>query len=388
MQRSDNQLENTIGIGFFLTDTPGIGGFLRKRFEDFVVKEVPVEKSENEEGDYTHFTLKKTNWDTIRSISALSKALGVSRKRFGFAGTKDRRAITSQRMAVWNVSPERLRVVKIKDLALTDFKKSDERLLVGDLLGNEFEITVRDPKIKEEAVLRECWKQIVERGVPNYFGYQRFGLIRPNTHLVGRLLLKGDIKGAVMSYLTDYYPGEGDDAREARKGLKETMDFKAALKSFPKRLSYEKTMIDQLHNNPTDFAGAFRRLHKKLRQLFIHGYQSYIFNKILSAMIRNEFEINGREIPLFGYQSTFSQGSQGEIEKRILEEENTSFDEFKIRSLPELSSRGAMRNASLKTDVSWDIGGGDSIQFKFFLSKGNYATMIMREFMKTDPLSY
>jgi tRNA pseudouridine13 synthase len=202
------------------------------------------------------------------------------------------------------------------------------------------------------------------------------------------MLLKGEIKGAVMSYLTDYYPGERDDAREARKELKKSQDFKAALKSFPKRLSYEKVMIDHLHNNPTDFAGAFRRLHKKLRQMFVHGYQSYIFNRILSRMIGNEIEIIGKEIPLFGYQSTFSLGSQGEIEKSVLEEENTRLGEFKIASLPELSSRGAMRMASLKTNLSWEMGKEGSVQFKFFLPKGNYATMVMREFMKTDPLNY
>ncbi len=85
MLRTNHSLEDTVGIRYFLTDTPGIGGHLRREFSDFQVSEVPVEKQADEDGDYTHFTLEKTNWDTIRAISALSRAVGVSRKRFGFA---------------------------------------------------------------------------------------------------------------------------------------------------------------------------------------------------------------------------------------------------------------------------------------------------------------
>jgi tRNA pseudouridine13 synthase len=127
MKRSNIPLENTIGIKFFVTDTPGIGGYLKREFNDFFVREVPIEKKEDETGDYTHFTLEKTNWDTIRAISALSRAVGVSRKRFGFAGTKDKKAVTTQVMAVWRVEPERLKTIKIKDLKLWDFKKSSEQ---------------------------------------------------------------------------------------------------------------------------------------------------------------------------------------------------------------------------------------------------------------------
>jgi tRNA pseudouridine13 synthase len=388
MLRSKHPLENTIGIRYFISNTPGIGGFLKRNFEDFKVKEISNKKNEDENGDYTHFTLEKTNWDTIRAISALSRTLGVSRKRFGFAGTKDKRAVTAQRMGVWNVSPEKLGEVKVKDLRLYDFMRSNEKILVGDLIGNEFEVRVRDPEVKDESVIETGKQEIEDSGVPNYFGYQRFGVIRPNTHIIGKFLLNGDVEGGIMSYLADYYDGEKEDAREARKGLKETGDFKEALKTFPKRLGYERTMIDSLYKNPSDFAGAFRRLHKKLRQLFIHGYQSYLFNLILSRMIENDMDVHNTIIPLFGYQSAFSDGEQGEIEKNVLDEAGIDIGEFKIKSFPELSSRGAFRNATLETKIEYQILEDNSLLFNFSLPKGNYATMVMREFMKADPLNY
>jgi tRNA pseudouridine13 synthase len=320
MLQTNYPLEDKVGIRYFITDTPGIGGQLRRKFDDFQVSEVPVKKRVDPEGDYTHFTLEKTNWDTIRAISAMSRSVGVSRKRFGFAGTKDKRAVTRQRMAVWNVPPERLESIQVKDLRIYDLNQSSERILVGDLLGNEFEITVRELLSTEKSVIEQCIDQIHSRGVPNYFGYQRFGLQRPNTHIVGRKLVEGNIEGAVMSYLADYYDGERDDAREARRSLKETGDFKQALADFPKRLGYERTMLDHLYKNPTDFAGALRRLHKKLRQLLVHGYQSYLFNLVLSQMIEDKIDIHKVDIPLFGYKSRYTEGRQGEIEKSVLED--------------------------------------------------------------------
>ncbi len=388
MLRTNHSLENTVGIRYYITNTPGIGGYLRQAFEDFQVSEVPVEKQLDPEGEYTHFTLEKTNWDTIRAISALSRAVRVSRKRFGFGGTKDKRAVTRQRMAVWNVPPERLESVKVKDLRVYDLNRSSERILLGDLIGNEFEITVREPEITDESTIEQCRDHIHKSGVANYFGYQRFGLQRPNTHVVGRKIVEGDIKGAVMSYLADYYEGERGDAREARRNLKETGDFKRALETFPKRLGYERTMLDYLNKNQTDFVGALRRLHKKLRQLLVHGYQSYLFNLVLSGIIEENVDIRNVSLPLFGYKSRFTDGRQGEIERSVLESEAMDFRSFKIKSMPELSSRGSHRTASLETEVSYEIREDESIKFKFFLPKGNYATMIMREFMKTDPMNY
>jgi len=388
MQRTNHPLEETVGIRYFITDTPGIGGKLRREFEDFQVSEVGVEKQLDSEGEYTHFTLEKTNWDTIRAISALSRAVGVSRKRIGFAGTKDKRAVTRQRMAIWNVPIEKLESARVKDIRLYDFTRSSERILVGDLVGNEFEITVREPELVDDTIIARCRDQIHLKGIPNYFGYQRFGLQRPNTHVVGRKLVEGDVEGAVMSYLADYYDGERDDARDARRSLKETGDFKQALTDFPKRLGYERTMLDRLYKNPTDFAGALRRLHKKLRQLLVHGYQSYLYNLTLSRMIEEELEIHKVEIPLFGYKSRFTVGRQGEIEQEVLESTGLDFRSFKINSMPELSPRGSYRTASLETKITYEITDENTLKFKFFLPKGNYATMIMREFMKTDPMNY
>ena len=389
MMKSPYELDHHLGLDYFTTDTRGIGGRLRTTIEDFIVNELYEDTGDVLEGEYTHFTLQKKNWDTHRAIKLIGKHLGVSHKRFGFAGTKDKRAVTSQRVAVWNVDPEDLKRVDIKDITLSNFKQSDKRISLGESLGNGFEIVVRD--IKNEESLEDISIQLKESGVPNYFGYQRFGVTRPNTHLVGREILNGNLKSAVLSYIGRPYKSEREDVYEARKFVDETLDFKKALEIFPKRLNYERSMLDALSKNPNDFAGALRRLPKKLRWMLVHAYQSFLFNMILSLSI--EMEINVDKIPLFGYESSFSTGRLGEIEKSVLEKTGISFDHFKIPTMPELSSRGFLREAFIKIDPGFEIMEDElfdtkKVLIKFSLPTGSYATVVMREFMKTNPLNY
>ncbi|MFQ6135695.1 MAG: tRNA pseudouridine(13) synthase TruD [Candidatus Hydrothermarchaeales archaeon] len=394
--KSNYGIDKIIGLDYFITDTKGIGGRLRQRIEDFSVEELFDPAEEDPKGEYTHFILEKRDWETLKAIKVIAKALRVSRKRFGFAGTKDKRAVTRQRVAVWKVEPEELAKVKIKDLSLSGFRKSDKRVNLGDAEGNIFRVIVRaleDGEDLKDTVL-ETETQLHERGIPNYFGYQRFGVVRPNTHIVGEELIKGDIKGAVMAYLCNPFENEKEDAYNARRLLEETGDIKVALKTFPTRLNYERAMLEHLSHHPNDYVGALRRLPKKLRWMLVHAYQSYLFNKILSKMIGEGVTIRHRKVPLFGFDSEFSEGEQGDMERSILEEESVSLGDFKIPSMPELSLKGRLREACIETDIDTKIGEDELNEnrlkcvVEFSLPTGSYATTLLREFMKTDPLNY
>ncbi len=392
--RSPYELDRILGMEQFITTTPGVGGKLRILVEDFIVEE-RFEPCNDGEGEYVHFILEKYNWDTIRAITQLSRVLRVSLKRFGYAGTKDKRALTRQRVSAWRISEEELSKVSIPGLKLYGFTRCRERVNLGDLLGNEFTIAVR--RLTGEALeetLVQTTEQLHERGVPNYFGYQRFGTVRPNTHLVGKAIVQGNLEEAVMLYLARPYPKERSDAYEARKFLDETRDYRRALELFPSRLHYERNMLDSLSKNPRDFAGALRRLPKKLRRMLVHAYQSYLFNRILSKLIEEEIDIREREIPLFGYDSEFSPGRQGEIEREVLEDEGVSLENFKIKPLPELTMSGSKRRAAVSTEISYSLGEDElhadmkKLVVRFFLPPGSYATSLLREYMKADPLDY
>lgn len=394
--RSPYQLDQHLGLRYFISSSPGLNGKLRQLISDFCVEEV-FEPLENENGEYIHFTLEKENWDTIRAIDAIARALGVSRKRFGYAGTKDKRAITKQRVSLWGVERERLEALNIKGIKLYNFVESTRRVNLGDMEGNSFTITLRKVAGGEnyvEEVMGETAGELSRHGVPNYFGYQRFGTVRPNTHLVGREILLGNLEGAVMEYLAHPYPREREDAWKARRELSESRDFKNALEIFPKRLNYERRMLDSLYKNPRDFAGAIRRLPKKLRRMLVHAYQSYIFNEVLNRAIEEGLELKGESIKLLGHSSGFSGGKLGEIEGEILGKEVVSLEDFKVGSMPELSVAGGSRKAALSTQVDFGVEEDEQnpdmlkVYFSFFLPPGSYATTVLREFMKADPMNY
>ena len=379
--KSPYKLDEFLGLEYFITDTKGIGGKLRVFVKDFYVEELPLDNYEEGE-DYLHFILEKTNWDTLQAIKVIAKALRVSHKRLCFAGTKDKRAVTRQRVAVWKINEEQLRKVRIKDINIYIIGRGG-RIYLGDAKGNKFRVVVREIITENFQEIFKTREELLERGIPNYFGYQRFGTTRPNTHLVGKEIIRGNLGEAVLAYLGKPFETESKEAYEARKILEESHNYKKALDIFPKNLRYERAMLNHLVKNPNDYAGALRRLPLKLRRMLVHAYQSYLFNKTLSKIIAMREEIKGKKIPLIGYETDL-----GEIEKEILEKEEVEKENFKIKSMPELTLKGLDRDACIETDIKVEPLDENACVFEFSLPKGSYATVVSREFMKTEPLDY
>ncbi|MFB0561623.1 MAG: tRNA pseudouridine(13) synthase TruD [Candidatus Lokiarchaeia archaeon] len=453
------ELESILGIEFFGTKSEGIGGCLRKRWEDFVVEEITPQKeiiqalgteaqvnSLNDEyinggeGKYTIFTLERhAMYNTFEALDRMARRLGLSIKRFSYAGVKDKRAVTTQRVSAWRVDPERLRKLNIKALYIRDITRSEDPVKLGDLWGNHFRITVREINLEkskvEESVKQTCHEIDDLGGVPNFFGYQRFGVQRPLSHLVGIKLLKNDFREAAMLFLAKAYPLEREDAQEARNYLFETEDFAGSVEKFPKRLNYERVMLKHLSQHPNDILGAFRRLPRGLLRMFIHAVQSYLFNRILSLRYKYGFPLNraipgdivnsvdnispndyilvteetvskineeiksgklGVSIPLIGYDSILPENKPRDMVEKILQEEELNPSMFRLQSVPEISSRGMFRLIILRIsdlkilDINGDEISDDATKLtvSFSLPKGSYATVVLREFMKTDPIKY
>jgi len=398
------RIEFEVGIGAYKSKTLGIGGRIKEIPEDFIVEEITLEGRileadlnfdsnatnsdkicDDAEMEYLHFTLQKRNWDTLRAIREISKRLKISRKRFGFAGTKDKRAVTTQRVSVWRKTIHDLEKIRITDIVLRDFKYRNERINLGDLWGNRFTIRIRNIDLEHDEIVDRISRIINELDgkIPNFFGPQRFGTTRPITHLVGKEILKGNFERAVMLYIAEVFDEESRESRDARAILKENMDFKSALRKFPKYLGYEKAMLNFLVRNSNDFIGALRRLPKRLRMMFIHAYQSYIFNKSLSRYIIDGIFVE--KLPLVGYETEID-----EITSEILEEEGISREHFRVNRMPELSSRGSYRDCfvdfknfkliSIENDKLNE--GKLSVVIQFSLPRGSYATILIRELTK------
>jgi len=304
------KLEQEIGILCYKSKTGGIGGRIKQIPEDFIVEEIAEDgkvlevdknltESNSQAGEFIHFTLQKNNWDTHRAMKEISKRLGVSRNRLSFAGTKDKRAVTTQRASAWNIKEEDLEKVNIKDIQLREFSYSNDRIDLGDLQGNRFAITIRNLDLDEDSIKNviNSTTDELKAGFPNFFGVQRFGTTRPITHLVGKEIIKQNFREAVMLYLTRTYPDEPEETKQAREFLRKTEDFNEALKKFPRNLGYELSILNYLIQNPDNFPGALRSLPKKLGTMFLHAYQSYIFNRALSRYIMEGLDIERLPLP-------------------------------------------------------------------------------------------
>jgi tRNA pseudouridine13 synthase len=372
------------GMEEYLSATEGIGGTLKGQAKDFQVMEVTPEgkvldleidtPGDMSPGDYTHFTLVKENWDTMRAVGEIAKRLSVSRNRLAFAGTKDRRAITAQRVSAYRAPIERLKDVRIKDITLKDFSYSDENLGLGSLKGNRFKITVRGvsggAKERIDATAAE-----LEAGFPNYYGLQRFGELRPITHEVGRHMLKGDFESAVMTYVAKSFDGEDEAATDLRLELSKTRDFQAALNGFPDSFGYEKAMLNHMVQHGDDWAGALRTLPKSLQMMFVHAYQSHVFNRALSECIRRGLTVE--RLPLVGVDVP-----PDDISARMMDADGIRREDFSLKGMEELRSRGERRECFTPAlDFRYALQDG-AATFEFTLGRGSYATVFLREFMK------
>lgn len=376
------------GIKGFATE--GIGGRIKTFPEDFIVEEIgfggkiytagynfidalfdilPKTKKE-----HLHLTLVKRNYTTERAISQLSHALRISRTRFGFAGTKDKKAVTSQRISIWNVDLQKVKNLKLKDILLKNFSYGDARIKLGDLTGNRFTITIRDTKNSED--INEKLASFSEHGVPNFFGPQRFGIQRTLNHLIGKQLLLGNFEGAAMIFLTES-GNENQEAKSAREfAAKNWGKWNEILKIWPKTLGLEAAVLNYLVKYPKDYANAIRKLPKNIRRMFVHSFQSFIFNKTLSELIESKIEIP-KKLPIIGYDTKL-EGTVGNIIRNLLKEEQIRLEEFRLRRMPEISEPGTERDSTVFPKNFKVLGLKDKIlKIMFDLDKGSYATTLL-----------
>jgi tRNA pseudouridine13 synthase len=420
MKESSYPLEQMLGMRYYASDTPGIGGRLRNLPEDFVVEEVPC--ATGTEGPFLICRLTKRDWDQQRAIREVARQLGISYKRIGFGGTKDKHAVTSQLISIRDIAPDAIGQVRLGDLELEPVGRSSFPITLGSHQANRFTITIRDAEPAGLADVVGEVSRVCGIAVPNYFGIQRFGVIRPVTHTTGALILKGDYEGAVFRYIGAAFPGEPEEARQARADFLETRDPRDALRKFPLPLSYERAMLHHLSVHPDDYQGALLVLPPKLLSMLVSAYQSFLFNCVLSLRIETGGSLldpapgdrllfsSGREDRVTGQnrESARVQVSRGRCRvvlrmpgcqednpdfsdtaamAPLLERDGITREDFcRVSDLLKTRFSGASRPISLSTGVDAALD-GQVVVLSFELAPGQYATTVCREYMKGDPLT-
>jgi len=390
-------LDSQIGISVYSTKFNGIGGKIRVTPEDFEVSEKISEKtlnSINQEDGYAVYKLQKKRIDTNHALSDIFRKKGIRLKSLGL---KDASAITEQFVcsgnkgkAIEDYSTEKYSLRKIGFVKKPLSKK--------DMIGNHFKIKISD--CSDGLSSFEESDRIL-----NFYGYQRFGSKRPVTHLIGKAILQRDFDNAVdlvLSFTSNYDSKENNEIREK---LADKQNYKQYFEKVPKQMDIERIVLKEMIEHGDSFR-AIRAIPLSLRRFYIQAYQSFIFNKSLSAAFadgKNMFEAESGDIcfDLKGIIGKFVKGLDQKLAlpfvgysyykktrfdyqiSQIMQQEEVTPKDFFIKEMQEVSSEGGFRQAAI--DCS-DYSSHDDV-VEFTLSRGSFATILLREIMKpSDPI--
>jgi len=418
--------ERAVGLEFYLTETPGVPAATKGSPEEFRVTEISSYPLPDSNGPFTVLRVVSRNWEQHELGEAIARRLGLSPHTVQWSGTKDRRAVAERLLSYRGPPPER--DLGLREVDLLEAYRARDGLVLGHHYGNAFEVRVvpeRSPPDEAATAYRATATALRSAGgFPNFFGLQRFGEVRPVTHEVGRQLVRGDPGAAVDAYLTAIPPGtsegHGDEARRAYAGHRDPL---RALREFPPDYRFERSLLERLaRGQPPE--QALRALSRDLRLLFVHAYQSLLFNRWLSrrraaalpldrpvpgdrilragrdGTIRGQDAVpvgtdNERECaelvargraflagPLVGMDTTLAAGPGGALLATLLDEESIGPAAFRIPFAPELASRGTWRPVLLPLPPLGITADPTGVGFRFALPKGAYATVLLREFLK------
>ena len=422
--------ERFLGLEFYATRASGLGGRIKREAADFRVEELSAYPRPDPNGPFTVLRVVSEGWEQHELTDRLAQQLGISAQTIRWAGTKDRRAV-AQRILSYRGPPPGSGTVHLPRVEIQDAYRSREELVLGHHYGNRFELRLRELDGPAEALMARAEgirsEIVASNGFPNFFGAQRFGEVRPITHLVGRALVRGDVSGAVRIYLCEIPPGEVPLGAEARRAYGQHDDPAQALREFPLPLQFERRLLDHLARGQSADR-ALRALSRPLRTLFVHAYQAHLFNRYLSRRraaglsfsepdpgdwllrLARDGTVPGRDPvpvsednltearalvaqgkarlagPLVGYSTPSLGGPGGEIFERILAEDGVARDHFRLPKTPDLASAGNWRPfwcPAPAIELGWEGPASDrALRFAFNLPRGSYATVLLREFTK------
>lgn len=268
-----------IAARYLTADIAGIGGTIRQRPEDFLVEEMPLYQP-NGEGEHAYLFIQKREMSTTELVALIAKHFGVNRRAVGYAGQKDKHAVTRQLISV-HIPGKRVEDFPMLQHDRATVLWADQhvnKLRIGHLLGNRFSIRIRDVKPTDVVIAQRILKRLEAAGVPNRFGPQRFGAVARN-HLVGKAVLLGDWQGAVKALLE---PSSHSEAhREARRAFAEGRLTDSIILFGP---GIERRVLAALLRGESA-ERAIRGLESAELRFMLNAFQSAVFNIVVDERI-------------------------------------------------------------------------------------------------------
>ncbi len=396
-------------LPYLTGDLPGIGGEIKRYNEDFVVEEIPRYPASGD-GTHTYFVIEKSGTTTLAAIQLIARGLGRAPHEIGYAGMKDAHGVTRQTLSLEHIPPERVSALELRNIRVLSVTRHTNKIKLGHLAGNRFEIRVRGARDGAEADARAILDRLTTRGAPNYFGPQRFGA-RGDNALVGRAVLREDYAEAVAVILGRPMAHERNDIREARRLFDEGR-YREAAEAWPRAIPDQAKLARVYAGCGGDARKSWRAVSHTLRKLYLSALQSDLFNQVLARRIESLdvvelgdfaykhdngacFRVTDPEAelprcarieisptgPIFGRRMSRAEGRPGEIEAEVLRESGLPEDCFESREAGKLDGgrrplRVPLGEPSLSTGEDEH---GAYLLLRFALPSGAYATSVMRE---------
>ena len=357
-----------------------------KEPEDFIVEELPLYEPSGV-GTHTYFAIRKRNLSTLAAIDRIARELQVPTRDFGYAGLKDKNAVTTQILSVEGITPARILRIEQPDIEVLWAERHTHKLRVGHLRGNRFELTLHDIPHDTLSLIKVSMDRFVTEGIPNRFGAQRFGN-KNDSHLIGKALVKAEWETVLHYMLTDDTQQVDGVTRRMQRELT--------------RKPVEKVITVIPH---------------RLRRLYLSAYQAHLFNSILEKRMPHLGRLRAGDIavkhsngapflvgeptveqpradafeispsgPIFGYKMRMPTGDVLDLETSLLADEGVRLEKFrKVVGVRLPGTRRPLRMPIQLHAVS-AVDSGVGIRLRFTLPAGGYATVVVEELLASIKL--
>ena len=381
---------------------------LRMKPEDFIVEEIIDFNKISGKKCYL-YKLTKRNIECLKAFSYISKKFRIPLKDIGYCGLKDRHALTTQYISI----PKKYGKLHLDEPNLKlELIGESKFLLLGDLEGNKFTITVRGLKKDDIPKIKENLKYL-HYGAPNYFDSQRFGSVFDRKFIV-KEIIKGNYEEAVKIILTKYKKSEKKIIKDLKRFINKNWGDWEKVWNYIKEKNIKArlyvNMVKELKKS-NDYKKALSYVDDRLKKIFVAAYQSYLWNECVKELLKSyipkedriyyEYEagtlmfykkidneifetLKDKKFPTIAPDVEYNEQHK-EIIDKILKREGLSMEDLnnigdfgrfiyterKILSIPKNLNIGKFEEDELNK-------GKYKITLSYELEKGSYATIIIK----------
>ncbi|MBF0189147.1 MAG: tRNA pseudouridine(13) synthase TruD [Magnetococcales bacterium] len=343
----------------------GLGGVMRMKPEDFRVEEIRLPEESPINGGHLALLLEKREWTTDSLAGWLARHFKTPRRGVGYAGLKDRHAVTVQEFSVplppkGDSDLDQLRQGLEESLPegvrLLGMSRRSKKIRIGQLVGNRFEIRLRNIDGSKRQQAEEAVRVLRKQGVPNWFGPQRFGN-------------RGDNAIRGMTWLSaEAEKQKGNNDVKVRKPKRHERGF---LLSAVRSELFNRVLTERIRSGLFD-----QLLEGDVAQL--DGRRaSFLVESVENERPRFTSGAIHPTGPLFGRKLLMALGHQGILESAQADQESTVVEGLNAVKVD--GARRALRVTPTDLEVTWEAD--ETALIRFQLPKGSYATSVMREFM-------